>query len=105
MFTAAIIGRLHTGVVVRYNLQRKVVMDGRTVARMYLFHGSMIFDIASALPSWIEVRWVYRTVVLQCFLHNDTYCCFCTSPRQRVDCLIDLTRVFDFVTHDQHCLP
>eukprot|EP00208_Stichococcus_sp_RCC1054_P002961 CAMPEP_0206142088 /NCGR_PEP_ID=MMETSP1473-20131121/15486_1 /ASSEMBLY_ACC=CAM_ASM_001109 /TAXON_ID=1461547 /ORGANISM="Stichococcus sp, Strain RCC1054" /LENGTH=627 /DNA_ID=CAMNT_0053536937 /DNA_START=255 /DNA_END=2138 /DNA_ORIENTATION=- len=54
VFTAAIIGRLHTGVVVRYNLQRKVVMDGRTVARMYLFHGSMIFDIASALPSWIE---------------------------------------------------
>ena len=56
MFTASILGRLHTGVVVRYNLQRKVVMDGRMVARMYLFHGTMIADVASTLPSWLEVR-------------------------------------------------
>lgn len=40
----------------RYNLQRKVVMDGWMVARMYLFHGTMIADVASTLPSWLEVR-------------------------------------------------
>lgn len=55
IFTLAIFVQLHTGIIVRYNLQRKVVMCGATVARMHLFQGTMLIDIASALPAWIEV--------------------------------------------------
>lgn len=54
VFTTAIVVQLHTGVVVRYNLQRRVVMSGATVARLNVFHGTLLIDVASALPAWIE---------------------------------------------------
>lgn len=44
-----------SGIVVRYNLQRRVVMDGRIVARYYIMEGSMAADVLSTLPAIVQV--------------------------------------------------
>ncbi len=39
----------------RYNLQRRIVMDGHIVARYYLTEGSMLVDVLSTTPAIVQV--------------------------------------------------
>lgn len=47
---------IRPGIIVRYNLQRRILMDGRVVAKCYLWEGSMVADVVSTLPSVLQVR-------------------------------------------------
>ena len=43
---------VHVGFVVTYNLQKKIVLDGRQLLKYYLKKGSAVLDTLSVIP-WI----------------------------------------------------
>ncbi|KAK9797413.1 hypothetical protein WJX73_008201 [Symbiochloris irregularis] len=52
MYTANMFLNLHVGFVVTYNLQKKVVLDGKKIARVYITSGGLLLDILSVIP-WL----------------------------------------------------
>ena len=52
MYTANMFLNMHVGFVVTYNLQKKVVLDGKKIARVYLTSGGLVLDILSVVP-WV----------------------------------------------------
>jgi hypothetical protein len=51
------------GIIVRYNLQRRILMDGRVVAKCYLWEGSMVADVVSTLPSILQARCMHQDLL------------------------------------------
>lgn len=68
------------GIIVRYNLQRRILMDGRIVAKCYLWEGSMVADVVSTLPSILQVRCIAPALAR---FTAKRAACFCKQPRER----------------------
>ena len=62
---------LHVGFVVTYNLQKKVVMNGRQIARFYWTGGRAALDLLSVIP------WLAQASVLQAVLLHHNSSCMC----------------------------
>ncbi len=55
-FTADILLLLHTGFFITCSLRKRLIMDGRFVARYYVLHATCFTDVLATIPAWIEVR-------------------------------------------------
>ena len=42
----------HTGYVITYNMRKRVVMDGKQVAKWYILRGSFFVDLLSSI-AWV----------------------------------------------------
>ncbi len=47
---------LHIGFVLSKSMRQRLLMDGRQVAHLYLFHGTLIVDVLAIIPVIPEVR-------------------------------------------------
>ena len=54
-FTLDIIFSFHRAVVVRHKFRRRLLTDGRLVARAYVFRGTFLLDIVTTFPFWMQV--------------------------------------------------
>ncbi|KAK9807740.1 hypothetical protein WJX72_007807 [[Myrmecia] bisecta] len=57
----------HVGFVGRYNMQRKVIMDGRGIAWYYLLKGSFAIDLLTTLAWLTQI-----TLIILTHVHDDT---------------------------------
>ena len=71
VFFADLVLGFHTGYVVTFNFKRKVVMDGRLVAKFYVLRGTFVVDFLSTC-AWITQvgRPVQCMITINCIIMN-----------------------------------
>jgi CRP-like cAMP-binding protein len=55
VFTCDILFSLHRAATVRHNFRRRLLADGRLVARAYALHSHAALDIVTVAPFWVQV--------------------------------------------------
>lgn len=55
VFTVDILFSFHRATIVRHNFRRRLLADGRLVARAYALHSHSVMDIITVVPFWVQV--------------------------------------------------
>ena len=69
---------LHIGFVLSKSMRQRLLMDGRQVAHLYLFHGTLIVDVLAIIPVIPEVR--REALAWLCIMPFIMLCC-CGGPQ------------------------
>ena len=56
LYMLDVLFNLHIGYVLSKQMRQRLLMDGRQVAHLYLFHGTLIVDVLAIIPVVPEAR-------------------------------------------------